>query len=447
MCDAMSNGGRVAIIAIHGVAEQKQGDTAQALAELLIANAPAGVSYAPGTRDELILKVPPVEPLHARGRMAGGVATSAMKQMKQSLASDFVRAGQTSSGGRRSLNATGNGLTPGADFTDYLLDKARQNNMPTDTYAASRIRLGRNANGNARGVDIYEMYWADLSRLSGKVPRILTELFTVLFRFSTLGRDTVQAAAAEFAGDKSWLWLSRFQTGLDWAYSRLLALLFLQMLMLALFLTPLGLLSDKADTVHAILSGVFGIAVLFGIAYFTKLKARFVIGLVAGVAIGGVSWSWASAQWFIGIAYLAVLSCIYDKWLCICAERFRMVRAVGWALWAFVLAALVVVAGFHQAETGLGMWVVTFTRFAYDLFVFIYLCFVWCSWLLYRSAFDNDGESFRAALRLLRHFVLFRDKAKDSVETLFEELWFHVLCSAWEEEVELDPVSFLEPFR
>ena len=39
---------RVAVIAVHGVADQKLGDTCQALAELLIAQTPNGFVYEPG---------------------------------------------------------------------------------------------------------------------------------------------------------------------------------------------------------------------------------------------------------------------------------------------------------------------------------------------------------------------------------------------------------------
>jgi len=54
---------RVAVIAIHGVADQKLGDTCQALAELLIAQTPNGFVYEPGVRQDEILQVKLLEPV------------------------------------------------------------------------------------------------------------------------------------------------------------------------------------------------------------------------------------------------------------------------------------------------------------------------------------------------------------------------------------------------
>src|SRR5438034_1006507 len=79
------------------------------------------------------------------------------------------------------------------------------------------------AGGAAQPVDVYEMYWADLSRLASGVPRILTELFTLLFRLSQLGRDTVALATRQFVTDgrslHRWQWFSNLQAGLDWAFA------------------------------------------------------------------------------------------------------------------------------------------------------------------------------------------------------------------------------------
>ena len=48
----------------------------------------------------------------------------------------------------------------------------------------------------ARGVraDVFEMYWADLSRLRGSVTSIVAELFTLLFHLSQLGVDALSLA-------------------------------------------------------------------------------------------------------------------------------------------------------------------------------------------------------------------------------------------------------------
>src|SRR4029079_9661886 len=126
----------------------------------------------------------------------------------------------------------------GTEFTDFLLFKAQRNGTPTASYDTTCLNLAREQGGRTQRVDVYEMYWADLSRLSSGVPRIITELFTLLFRLSQLGRDAVALAArqvdagAPFA--RRWQWLSRLQSALDWAFSKGLGLLTAQLLMAAL---------------------------------------------------------------------------------------------------------------------------------------------------------------------------------------------------------------------
>src|SRR6202158_2284754 len=121
------------------------------------------------------------------------------KTFWQAAGSDFLREGKTARGKRRALAAGGAPLSKGADFTDYMLAKAKPEKPPVgalaktrrgqtaaETYAAPRIAMTRRKTDPRLGatgvtadqVDIHEMYWADLSRLSGSVPRILTEVFT-----------------------------------------------------------------------------------------------------------------------------------------------------------------------------------------------------------------------------------------------------------------------------
>src|ERR1700676_4420373 len=107
---------RVAVIAIHGVADQKLGDTCQALAELLIAQTPNSFVYEPGVRQDEILQVKLLEPLQPTDTTPDGLS----KQLRQSTGSDFLRQGGTAAGKKRPLPAQGATLSKGAGFTDYL---------------------------------------------------------------------------------------------------------------------------------------------------------------------------------------------------------------------------------------------------------------------------------------------------------------------------------------
>ena len=54
---------RVAVIAIHGVADQKSGDTARAISALLVNSGSAQARYSEGNCDGVILAVPPLTPM------------------------------------------------------------------------------------------------------------------------------------------------------------------------------------------------------------------------------------------------------------------------------------------------------------------------------------------------------------------------------------------------
>jgi hypothetical protein len=341
---------RVAVIAVHGVADQKLGDTCQALAKLLIAQTPNGFVYEPGVRQDQILQVKLLEPVAPTHTTPDGLR----KQLRQSTGSDFLREGGTAGGKKRSLAAQRAPLSKGADYTDYMLAKAKREDTPVDTYTAPRIAMTRQKGATTDQVDIHEMYWADLSRLSGLVPRIVTELFTLLFRLSSLGRDTVQfqAAAAAYKQDRVWRVLACLQMWLDLAYSRVLALLFLQLVMVALILVPFGLLLSDAIPFHHGASVIAGMAA--GLWYFYRSRNA-VIALAIGAIVGICLWL-APAVWVDGLVWIALLSVLYDWWMRVCEERFTLVRAVGWILWTISVLTVIAFAA-KAASNDLAMWV------------------------------------------------------------------------------------------
>lgn len=341
---------RVAVIAVHGVADQTLGETGQALAELLIAQRPNGFVYEPGVRQDEILHVDLLQPVQSAHPSPDGP----LKQFRQSTGSDFLREGGTAAGRKRSLASPRAPLSKGADFTDYTLAQAKVHGAPIDTYSAPRISMTRKKSATVDEIDIHEMYWADLSRLSGSVPRIVTELFTLLFRLSSLGRDTVQYqhAAAAYQRDPVWGLLARLQTFLDFAYSRVLALLFLQLVMVALILVPFGLMASDAHPLHHAVSVVAGMSALVWVLYRFR---RLAIALAIGVLVGAALWI-APAVWVDGLVWMAFLSVLYDWWLRVCEERFPLVRLVGWILWS-ISAAVVVAFAARAASSDLTMWV------------------------------------------------------------------------------------------
>jgi hypothetical protein len=241
---------RVAVLAVHGIADQQRGDTGQAVALQLAAACGGSVLM-----HDLPLHAPPLDAAAPLGPSRPDTwQQRGLRSLQQSWRSDFLddaiggapsTEGATGGAPAPRRNSAGAGAadapTPsravadtGVRFTDYLLAQAQ----------GARQAWGEPFNaavGTVQGphlrADVYEMYWADLSRLSGSVARIVAELFTLLFDLSRLGADEL-SLAGRLAGSRLLRTLGRVQRAADWLFSRVLALLALQLLMCAMLLLP-----------------------------------------------------------------------------------------------------------------------------------------------------------------------------------------------------------------
>lgn len=362
MADETSASAKVAVIAVHGVADQEPGATGRTLAELLVAASPAGVHWRLDGSDELALRVDPLHPSPAVDAEAGTAAVGAQqpatptgprpirKAAAQSLRSDLHRAEWVVDRARpMSEGATPAAPdNPGVELTDFLLFKAVRNDMPSVAYDTQCLHMSRSDAAGARRVDVYEMYWADLSRLAGSVPRIITELFTLLFRLSQLGRDAVAAATRQFEkageGHRCWRWFGALQAALDWGFAKGLALLMLQLLMVALVIVPVGLalqVDDFTRQARTVVAVALPILALLWVVYRGRWTAAS-LGLAAiGAVLLGALLAWPPAHWVVGMAWIALLCVAYDAVMRLCDQRFPMTRFVGWILWSAVMLAIV----------------------------------------------------------------------------------------------------------
>lgn len=243
-------------------------------------------------------------------------------------------------------------LRPGPDLTDFILFKAARNHMSPEMWRTRTLSLSR-ADPKAKTseqVDIYEMFWADLSRLASSVPRIVSELFTLLFRLSVLGRDTVRIALAtrQYRG-VAWSLLRKTQTSLDWAFSRVLSLLTMQLAMLALIIIPVGLLRNHERVVAPLVAG----AILFvGYLAFCYLERppwlrRSTLALLAAGAAAAAGW-WVSdsprSEWLVGLALVATLTATYVPFTRAIERRFPFSAPIAWVMWAGVVIGLLTAA-------------------------------------------------------------------------------------------------------
>jgi hypothetical protein len=439
---------RVAVIAIHGVADQKSGDTARAIASLMVNTDSAQVRYSQGDCDSFIMAVPPLKAMagnrSAKPLPRGSVRKvqpssqapdSLGKAFEQSTRSDFLRDEwivKSSNAPNAPVVASGGGASPGsraptpkkmiaADagiaFSDYLLSKWK--GADNDAYEATRIRMTRTASGagappQQQQVDVHEMYWADLSRLSGALPRIVTELFTIVFRLSLLGRDAVDRASAD-AGHREptgqpprrWTWLTNLQRGLDWAFSNLLANLFSQLLLIGLLVLAWGVAEPHTTVLRTVLA--VAVPVLAAWWYCYRYAGRPASRLAAVVCAAGAAalLHVVPAHWVVGVGCLALLALLFDYVLRVAAARFPAMRAVGLVFLAVTALALLghviaeVLASSGQAD--LHSWVRGGMRaFEYMLFGIV----IWWAvavvpfllWFVCGQLAARDGDAARGSV-------------------------------------------------
>ena len=86
---------RVAVVVVHGVADQRPGETASSVVELLVASAPAGTRYEAIGSEAYVLNVAPLAPAIANARAndptPSGKGRPLFKALVQSGRSDFQR--------------------------------------------------------------------------------------------------------------------------------------------------------------------------------------------------------------------------------------------------------------------------------------------------------------------------------------------------------------------
>ncbi len=377
---------RVAVIVIHGVADQKPGETVRSVVDLLVASAPIGTAYETVDSNTITLPVDPLPPKRAPLQREDATPSardrSLRKAFEQSLQSDFHRAEWRLPGRMRkearpgSPKALHHEQDPpvqhedrGLAVTDYLLAKHRDNGATTEAYETQRIEVRRTTvPGVPSEIAFYEMYWADLSRLSGAVPRIVSELFTMVFRLSKLGRSTMAEACAWRKEARSgttgplgrlfrgaWIATTGLQIALDWTFVHVMALAFAQLLLLSVLLSLVGLVPLGRDHLfHAMLvSGLAGAVVLL-IAY--QLRTRIsllLIALTAAVMAAAFSlphyyeWMFNWYRWIAIIVLFGLITVAYRAALNVAESRFPFVRAAGNFFW-FAVIALIVIANRDQ---------------------------------------------------------------------------------------------------
>jgi hypothetical protein len=172
-----ANTRRVAVIAVHGVADQQPSESAEALGAMLLAiDGPEAAGLAA------------YEPFQSR------VIHVPLKPAPAPNAPDPV-------GG--SVNAPGDA---GLYLMRLLL--GRYKGLGKRSYLTNRLEGRRRKHASETvtecEVDIYEMYWADLSRLGNDPLRVFGSIYHLLLHLSELGMLALEAAGEEFRSIRRW---------------------------------------------------------------------------------------------------------------------------------------------------------------------------------------------------------------------------------------------------
>ena len=313
---------RVAVIAVHGVADQKPGESARSVARLL-----AGIDREGLPRYEILEEETfhlPVRPLWERRQeqavdvpFARVRPRGAWQRLKRfggavldATVSFLLEPMRALEGARRrsSIISEDPNVPSASDLSLHLMDeqlRQYQGGRPGSTYTFPRISTRRrreHAQEQSVEVDIHELYWADLSRLKQSVWRIAAEFYQLLFHLANIGGILVDH---EYAKNRSagWRRYSTFHSLAVGTLTTLVPLLNLFMLGTILMLPVMRLGENSIPYVLAFAAGI-GVAatVDFGIA--RRLAggsvARMLLPVTTGILLGILShraFDWADSRW------------------------------------------------------------------------------------------------------------------------------------------------------
>ena len=345
----------VAVIVVHGVADQPRGDTVEAVAQQI-----AGASGAAVQRADVPVAVRacesavPFKPWQTEGLR--NLWSAILKSLYQSFGSDFLDPRLGGSDSRRAVGKarapteplpnsavarSADGADPDVRFTDFLLAKAQgawpESGPPT---AINNVACCRVSGSGGAKVDLFEMYWADLSRLSGSAPRIVTELFTLLFDLVRVGRNAVAMHGALYPSEPDAMrTLGRMHHLADWMYTRLLAMLTLQMLLCAIIVALACTLEGHERGVAYLVAAVAGVGAAVATVNLRLGKpwswaTGALVGLVCASALAHGAFLAAEARLspLVGLLLapaMLVLAWLYWRVLRFWEERFRAIMGFG----------------------------------------------------------------------------------------------------------------------
>jgi hypothetical protein len=255
---------RVAVVAVHGIADQRAGQTVREIARLLCHGDAGEPRYVRAEMHEVLVPVARLEPGGAASPTPTLAASDGeISRQRPGTPSGFYQAQRSA---RLGAAARTRVCDLGVALNDYLLGRLELTERES-LYESTRISLRRRAND--RPVDIFELYWADLSQLGSGGWRALSALYQLFFHLGTLAADIVDQVSLSVGGGAGWRLLQRLYAWLAWLMRGPAALVQLSMLLLVLF-GLMGLVgAEQLGKVLAALyaAGAVGLTALAALAW------------------------------------------------------------------------------------------------------------------------------------------------------------------------------------
>ena len=197
----------IAIVAVHGVADQPPRDSAGAVANLLLRLWRGGASLYTSFR-EVPIRIPTKPAVVSNPAEAEQASRSTFRMedrpgyLQQHM--QAARADATMAEAAATVPDV-----PDHQFMRAQLAEYRSAQAPYETVRLEGHRL--HDGEPVADVHVYEMYWADLSRLGTGLLRIFGELYQLLLHLANLGRVVVDHAALEHPSSRPWRWYAAAQ--------------------------------------------------------------------------------------------------------------------------------------------------------------------------------------------------------------------------------------------
>lgn len=295
----MSESGRVAVIVVHGIADQRAGQSVRQVVRLLCHGADGEPRYVRGEMHEILVPVKKLEPGSGRKSSPGETTRVDRPTRTPGSPSGFYLAQKigdfepSPSGGTVDLQSFSAGPQAaqsqdlGIALNDYLLEQHVHSHQDA-LYESTRASLRRRVDD--RPVDVYELHWADLSRLGSSWLQALAAVYQLFFHLSTLASDVVDQVVLGAGGGRGWRFLQRLHAWMAWLMKGPLAMLQVSMLLIVLFGMSVRVPPERQGVLIATVFGITGV-ILFAMAGVTFLRASAPIdrwGKLSGLFIASI---------------------------------------------------------------------------------------------------------------------------------------------------------------